>query len=226
MSERVRLVEALRSLVGAGLRQEDPYPVAVPASVTEAVGCLCAARDYGFVVLPLGSGSSFPPDFALRRKNVLAVCTARLAGMERLSPFAVRLLAGTPVAGVLRAVDTPRRTLGGLVCDTHRGHQAAVADALWRRVRRVELLDSRGEIVALAGPLCSSTGDSALASLLIGSRGRLGLVTAIEISGTVPVAVENEMVPRSDSLPAAAAQSVVARPDAQRIADESGLFQW
>jgi len=226
MSDRAKLIEALRDLVGSGLRQEDPHPVVVPGTLEEAAGCLRVARECGFVVLPLGSGSSFPADFALRRQNVLAVSSARLAGMERLSPFAVRVLAGTPTAAVLRAVDSPRRTVGGLLCDAHRSNGTSALGALWRRVRRMELINARGEITDLAGPLCISTTDPALAALVVGSRGRLGFVTALEIAGTVPIVVENETVPRSDSLPAGAAESVVSRLDAQRVADEAGLFQW
>jgi FAD/FMN-containing dehydrogenase len=226
MSDRAKLIEALRDLVGEGLRQEDPHPVVVPGTVAEAVDCLRVARDCGFVVLPLGSGSSFPADFALRRQNVLAVSSARLSGMERLSPFAVRLLSGTPVGAVIRAGDSPHRTLGGLVCDVHRGNRASTLGALWRRVRRMELINGHGEITELAGPLCISATDTALASLAVGSRGRLGFVTALEIAGTVPIVVENETAPRSDSLLANAAESAVARLDAQRVADEAGLFQW
>lgn len=226
MSDHAKLVEALRDLVGGGLRQEEPRPVVVPRTVQEAAGCLRVAREFGFVVLPLGSGSSFPADFSLRRENVVAVSSARLTGMERLSPFAVRVLAGTPTSVVLRAVDSPRRTLGGLICDAPRGHGVAALGALWRRLRRIEMITSRGEITDLAGPLCGSTADPALAALVVGSRGRLGLVTALEIAGTVPMVVENETVPRSESLPAGTAESVIARLDAQRVADEAGLFQW
>jgi FAD/FMN-containing dehydrogenase len=226
MSDRVKLIEALRELVGEGLRQDDPYPVAVPASIAEAAACLRLARECGFVVLPLGSGSSFPADFSLRRQNVLAVSSARLAGMERVSPYAVRVLSGTPTAAVLRAADSPRRTLGGLLCDVPRGPGVSALGALWRRVRRMEWINSRGETTDLAGPLCMSTTDPALAALVVGSRGRLGFVTALEIAGTAPIVVENETVPRSDSLPAGAAESAVSRLDAQRVADEAGLFQW
>jgi len=226
MSDRAKLVEALRSLVGIGLRQEDPHPVVVPANLEEAAGCLRLAREWDFVVLPLGSGSSFPADFALRRQNVLAVSSARLAGMERLSPFAVRVLSGTPTATVLRAVDSPRRTLGGLLCGVHRDNGTSALGALWRRVRRIELINGRGEVCDLAGPLCASTADPALAALVVGSRGRLGFVTALEIAGTAPIVVENETVPRSDSLPAGVAESAVSRLDAQRVADDAGLFQW
>jgi hypothetical protein len=88
------------------------------------------------------------------------------------------------------------------------------------------LINGRGEVTDLAGPLCISTTDPALAALVVGSRGRLGFVTALEIAGTAPIVVENETVPRSDSLPAGAAESAVSRLDAQRVADEAGLFQW
>jgi FAD/FMN-containing dehydrogenase len=226
MSDRVKLIEALRELVGEGLRQEDPHPVVVPGTIAEAAACLRLARECGFVVLPFGSGSSFPVDFALRRQDVLAVSSARLAGMERLSPYAVRVLAGTPTAAVLRGADLPRHTLGGLLCDVHRGPGVSILGALWRRVRRIEWINGRGETADLAGPLCMSATDPALAALVVGSRGRLGFVTALEIAGTAPIVVENETVPRSDSLPVGAADSAVSRLDTQRVADEAGLFQW
>jgi FAD/FMN-containing dehydrogenase len=226
MSDRAGLIETLRNLVSGGLRQEEPRPVVVPATVEEAAGCLRAAHEFGFVVLPLGSGSSFPADFSLRRENVLAVSAARLAGMERLSPFDVRILAGTPTAAVLRAVDSPRHTLGGLVCDVLRGRGVLALDVLWRRLRRVELINNGGQITTLAGPLCGSAGDCALATLIVGSRGRLGMVTALEICGPVPIVAENEMASRSDSLPAGATGCAVTRTEVQRLADECGLFQW
>jgi FAD/FMN-containing dehydrogenase len=226
MNDRERLSAALRDLIGDGLRQETPYPVVLPRTADEAVQCVRAARDFGFTVLPLGSGSSFAADFTLRRENVMAIAAVRLSGIERISPFTLRIQSGTSVTAVLRGVESARRTVGGLICELHRGNGLVPFSALWRRVRRVELIDGHGEITEWAGLLCTKNEDFALSSIIPGSRGRLGFVTALDIAGTIPIHVYDESSTLPDSLPAAATESAIGRSDVHRMTDTAGLFQW
>jgi FAD/FMN-containing dehydrogenase len=225
MSARAELEAVLQEIVGKGLRQDAFYPVVAPRTAEETALVIRAARDYQFSVLVLGNESSKPPQLTGLRENILVILNVWLTGIQSLSPFAARVLSGTPVSSVVKdGSEPPRKTLGGLICGTPGAHHDASLRALWPRVRYVEVILSSGETQRFAAPAAASADDPATANLLLGSRGRLGVVTAVEVTTPLPI-------PVTDSSERAATSSAVGEPlltqkDVQSLLDPHGLFQW
>lgn len=225
MSDRERLIAALVEIVGTGLRQEHPYPVVVPQSADEAVQCIRAARDYGYTVLPLGTGSSFSSDFSLRRDNVMAITTARLNGLEQISPFATRVSAGTAISAILRGMEHSRKTVGGFICDANKTANSNGLSFLWSNVRLVESISGSGDYLSVKGPAAIGAAEPAVANLFIGSRGRIGFITAVEVSGLIPMRADAAIASHSETITSSSDCSI-SRAEVAHYADPAGLFQW
>ncbi|RPH95340.1 FAD-binding oxidoreductase [candidate division KSB1 bacterium] len=226
MSAQTELTSQLREIAEQSILQEEPYPVVAPASVEDATAMIRAARDHSFRVMVLGSGSSFPEDFSLHRSNVMAVLSVKLTGMEPLSPFTVRVYCGTPAAALFEnAENLPRRTLGGLLCSIYRSGEESVLSNLWPRIRQLQVITGLGELHHLAGPAGFQAYDCGAANVLLGSRGRLGMITAAELLCPFPIVERNQ---DGDSLRAAygSGETSISRTDLQPLFDSSGLFQW
>lgn len=219
------LVQALRETVGAVLVQESPYAVVAPRTVESAVLGMRVARNHRFRVMVLGTGSSFPPQFTILRDDVMAILSAGLAGAVALSPFAVRILAGTPVSALFSASVSPgRKTVGGLIAAADCTFGDVLLRALWKRVLALEVIAPTGECRRLAGPVSASSADPATANAFIGSRGRLGMIAAVELSPPIPLgAIEVESEPRGRAFGEDAAFS---RRDLQQVLDPDAVFQW
>lgn len=225
MSDPERLIAALVEIVGTGLRQEQPYPVVVPQTAHEAVQCIRAARDHGYTVLPLGTGSSFSSDFSLRRDNVMAITTARLNGLEQVSPFATRVSSGTPISAILRGMEHSRKTVGGFICDAYRSANASGLHLLWSNVRLVESISGFGEYLSVKGPAAIGAAEPAVANIFIGSRGRIGFITAVEVSGLIPIQIDAAIASHSEAITSSSDCSI-SRVEIAHFADPAGLFQW
>jgi FAD/FMN-containing dehydrogenase len=219
------LISELREAVGDALVQESPYPVVAPRSVEIAAKTVMLARQNQFHVMVVGSGSSFAADFSVLRNNLLAILTTRLAGVERISPFACRVLSGTPVATVVRDPDAARKTIGGLLADSPRAENGRALRAFWSRVRAIEALTADGQVHRVT---CANSGHSAFptATMFRGTRGRLGMITAIELVGPIPIAADVDEAERLVAFNSGRGDPALSQHDLQQALDRDGIFQW
>jgi FAD/FMN-containing dehydrogenase len=226
MSARAELEAELKEIVGKGLRQDAFYPVVAPRTPEETAGVVRAARDHQFNVLVLGNESSKPPQLSSLRENILVILNVWLTGIQKTTPFAARVLSGTPVSSVVRGgSEPPRKTLGGLICGATATDQDASLRALWQRVRTLEVITASGETQRFAAPAAVSMDDPATASIFLGSRGRLGVVAAVELLTPLPIAVEDSNDKTALRKPDQG-EPLISRQDVQTLLDPNGLFQW
>jgi FAD/FMN-containing dehydrogenase len=226
MSAEGAFVSALREIADKALLQELPHPVVAPRTVEMARDVVLAAREHHFAVMVLGSGSSFPSDYALLRQRVVALLTVGMAGIERLSAFTVRVLAGTPVAMLVSGTAPVRRTLGGFLCDGQKNSGDPALRRLWPRVRAIEVVTARGDVQRLEGCSTASGTDPCTASLFLGSRGHLGMLAAVELMTPLPVLVSGDEPERRTGFGSEWDEPVLLAKDLQGQFDPDGLFQW
>ncbi|MBK6766855.1 MAG: FAD-binding oxidoreductase [bacterium] len=208
-----------------GLMQEKPYPVAAPLSLAALAEILQECVRVGWRVLPLGSGSSFPANFALRNDRTFAISMSRLRDVIRLESGRVYCQAGAPLRKVL-LLENPveRKTIGGLLCGTGDMVTRNAARELWQRTRNVVVTDAKGRINTLSGPAAANYSLSHGSSLLVESRGKAGIVVGLELDATeLPVELgKRSLCAASDEqLPFA-----VSRQVSLRTIDATSLFDW
>lgn len=225
MNVRMALAAALNDIVGSGLLQTDPHIVAAPRSVDETRAVVQAAREYGYSIMPLGTGSSFPSDYSLIRETSVAVLCAGLRSVEHYTPFRVRVESGTPAASLLNETTAcSRSTLGGLVCGMRRfGDDPALA-AIWRRIAALEILNGAGDsrLIARGG----RTANALAIDLFLGSRGRLGLITAFHLATPLPWAMNAQAAEAAHDIEQSSGDAVLTTADLQQMLDGSGAFHW
>ncbi|MBK6910104.1 MAG: FAD-binding protein [bacterium] len=208
-----------------GFLQERPYPVASPASVEAVQQIVQACADENWRVLPLGQGSSFPPNFALRSERVFAVITSRLRDVERLPNGRMLCGPGVPVQKLIVTEQlVERKTIGGLLCGVGDAVTRSAARSFWQLVHSVELLDSKGQVMALAGPASPQYLLGASAAMLLESRGKSGIVIGVEFAADeLPFELGRKSLlsGQSEQLPYA-----VSRQVSNRQADTLSLFDW
>ncbi|MBU0507270.1 FAD-dependent oxidoreductase [bacterium] len=223
------LLQGLQSLGTNVLLQDQPYPVAAPRSPEHAVECVRAAQEHSFVVMALGTGSSFPPDFSLLRDRVLALLTVGLAETRMLSPFVMRASAGSAIETIIQCeVQADRKTLGGFIAGARNGFSDPLVRALWSRIQTVEVLTSDAVLRGFPGPARTGGDGGAAAGLLVGSRGRLGMITAVELKPPLPILVSGiaDGNSRHPSFRSVGGDSVLGAGEIRAIVDRHGLFQW
>ncbi|MBI5059076.1 FAD-binding oxidoreductase [candidate division KSB1 bacterium] len=227
MSTLVEHTLRLAELAGAALRQTEPWPVVAPRTVELLSDIVRYARDERLRILVLGTGSSFESTFALERENVLAVMMYGFAATELLSAHELRVGAG--VSADLLGSDggvAPRRTMGGLLSDSASPASFAVREALGGRLRAIELMNSRGELVVLRGIGQGNGSQPALAPLVMGAGGRLGIVVAVRLAtGTMDVAASPAEQRHSRTM-APNRDAAVLRADLCPLFDPDGVFAW
>jgi hypothetical protein len=88
------------------------------------------------------------------------------------------------------------------------------------------MITAEAKVIRLAGSCTAHAGDPGLAKTLFGAKGRMGIITAVE----VPRSVAWSLPPREhgDTLvPAASAHDAgIKRADVTRLFDPAGLFAW
>ncbi len=227
MMSTVEFRALLHEIEGAAVLQEAPYPVVAPTTIEAAAACVRAARSQHFNVLVLGSGSSFPPDFHVLRENLLALMTIRLTGAQQVSAFTTRVLAGTSAAAVVRgAKEYPRKTVGGLLADSRDRAADPVIRELWTRATALEVISSAGELRRHLTVAVSSPDDPGTAELFLGSRGRLGMITALEVSGRLPLDLAENDGERRQGFVGERSEPPLTLMDLQAGLDPDGVFQW
>jgi FAD/FMN-containing dehydrogenase len=226
MSARTELEADLRNIVGKGLREDAYYPVVAPKTPDQIAQVIQVAGEHHFSVLVLGNESSQAPQLSALRENILVILNVWLTGIEKLSPFSVRVLSGTPVSSVVRGgSEPPRKTIGGLICGTSRLGNDASLSALWPRVRSLEVITAGGELQKFATPATVNMDDPATANFFLGSHGKLGVVASVELTTPLPVVVETQGE-QSASEPTMRGESLIALSEVQKLLDPNGLFHW
>lgn len=226
MNTKFEFLAMLREIAGKSLLQDSPYAVVAPDTVELAAQIVRAARDCQFNIMVLGSGSTFPPDFTILRENLLALMTIRLSGVNPVSPFAARVLAGTPLSAIVQdgSVNS-RRTIGGVLCDP-KSLASRPVRALWARIHAVEVMGKDGALRRFATSAAAGMDDPGTASLLLGSRGRLGLITAVELDTPLPIVPGESDGEKRVGFDLGEGAAALAMKDVQPLLDPDGLFQW
>ena len=136
-----------------GLMQIKPYPVSSPTTIDALAAIIRMCSEANWRILPLGTGSSFPENFALKSDRTFAVASSRLREMSRLSNGRVYCQPGVSVNKVLLGDSSvQRKTIGGLICGSGDLATRNAAKSFWQTVQCVELIDAKGHTVSLTGP--------------------------------------------------------------------------
>jgi FAD/FMN-containing dehydrogenase len=227
MSRHDAILEEICASSRESVLQKEPYPVVAPGSVAGVTDAVRIAVKHGYTIMPIGSGSSFAADFAVGRPETMAIMSVRLFGVEAISGFALRVLAGTPLSAVFRGAALPqRRTVGGFVCGSRGLAEDAYLRWLWPCVRCVEMVTAVGETVRFCAETVADATHPPLASMLIGSRGRLGIVTAIEMFPPLPIVIRTERLEQQEDIGESRGLSVLEFNDLRSAFDKQGAFHW
>jgi FAD/FMN-containing dehydrogenase len=184
------------------------------------------ARIEGLKVMVLGTGSSFADNFRLASANVIAIMTYRLSGLQQISPFVTRILSGTLLARLFTGdILTERKTLGGLIAGCQPGRDAA-AGVVVSRLLAVEMINAEAKVVRLAASNTAHSGDPGLANALFGSQGRAGIITAVEVTRSLPWNLQADSGADGFVPSVASHDAAVKRTDVIRLLDPDGLFAW
>jgi len=162
-----------------------------PRSTEEVAATLTWASEHGMGVLPIASGQR------VRRPGLdrpfLVLRTERLGGVERYEPADLTLTAraGTPMidlqqelerAGQWLPFDPPdieERTLGGLVATGESGAVWMGFGELRNHVLGATVVTGDGRTLALGGRVVKNVAGFDLLKAVVGSRGRLGVITSV-----------------------------------------------
>ena len=217
---------SLPDVAGDSLVQEFPYPVVAPRSIETLTLVVQYARIEGLKVMVLGTGCSFADNFRLATSKVIAIMTYRLTGMQQVSPLVTRILCGTPLARLFTGdAMTERRTLGGLIAGCQPGREAA-AGVVASHLLAVDMINAEAKAVRLAASNTTHVGDPGLANSLFGSQGRAGIITAVEVSRSLPWNLQTESGMNGFMPSLASHDAAIKRTDVIRLLDPDGLFAW
>lgn len=200
--------EAVR--IGAGV---EPALVVAPTSTEELAQVVRWAGREGVGVLPLASGARAT---LLKPEGRFVVLDTRaLTGIEEYEPadLTVTSGAGTRFAVIddrLRAngqwapFDAPamrERTIGGLVADAPHGPLWAGYGALKNHVLGATVVTGDGRVLRLGGKVVKNVAGFDLLRTVVGSRGRLGVVTSVCLRAFPLPVVDRVLVRIGGSVP-------------------------
>jgi glycolate oxidase FAD binding subunit len=188
--------EALEALPGSTVRialGRAPDTVVAPGSVDEVVELLEWAQATGVGVIPVGTGAHVGD----RRpeRSYIALSTARLRGIEIYEPADLTLTAaaGTPLTELARIsgehrqwlpldpMDAPNRTLGGIAATGVSGPLWAGYGHVRNHVLGMTVVCGDGRTLRLGGRVVKNVAGFDLIKPMVGSRGRLAVVTSVTI---------------------------------------------
>ena len=183
-----------------------------PQSTEEVADTLRWATANSVGVLPVGSGERLPKRSVEGRFIVLA--TDRLAGFEIYEPADLTLTAraGTRLSHVDAALRAHRqwlpfdppgvatRTLGGLVAMGESGPVATGYGELRSHVLGATVVTGDGRVLRLGGRVVKNVAGFDLLRPLVGSRGRLGVITSVCLRAFPVPAVDRVLLFRSEDV--------------------------
>ena len=168
-----------------------PDAVVAPGSVEEVVEVLEWAQATGVGVIPVGTGAHVGD----RRpeRSYIALSTARMGGIEIYEPADLTLTAaaGTPLTELARIsgehrqwlpmdpMDAPNRTLGGLAATGVSGPLWAGYGHVRNHVLGMTVVCGDGRTLRLGGRVVKNVAGFDLIKPMVGSRGRLAVVTSV-----------------------------------------------
>jgi glycolate oxidase FAD binding subunit len=183
-----------------------------PRSTEEVSETLRWAMANSVGVLPLGSGGRLRPRALEGRFIVLA--TDRLVGFEIYEPADVTLTAkaGTSLSDVNATLGAHRqwlpydppgaaaRTLGGLVATGESGPVATGYGELRNHVLGATVVCGDGRVLRFGGRVVKNVAGFDLLRPVVGSRGRLGVITSLCLRAFPIPAVDRLLVLRADDV--------------------------
>lgn len=199
-----------------------PEAVVHPTSTEEVATTLRLASTHGVGVAVVASGARLRVTRDLGRP-FLVLCTDRLSGIEIYEPADLTLTAkaGTPVRALATELHANRqwlpydpphlddRSLGGLVATGDSGPLGMGYGELRNHVLGLTLVTGDGRTLRLGGRVVKNVAGFDLLKPIVGSRGRLGVITAVCVRAFPEPSCERVLVLRGDSpdalLPAARA---------------------
>jgi glycolate oxidase FAD binding subunit len=169
-----------------------PEAVVRPASAEEAAATMRWASENDVGVAVVSSGKRFR-GARLTGRPFLILSTERLVGMEAYEPADLTLTAGagTPVSTVARELgahrqwlpyDPPQveeRSLGGLVSTGESGPLWMGYGELRNHVLGATVVTGDGRVLRLGGRVVKNVAGFDLLKAVVGSRGRLAVITSI-----------------------------------------------
>jgi glycolate oxidase FAD binding subunit len=204
--------------------------VITPGSTEEVARLMAWANRNHAGVLPLGAAREWPASVDRPRadRHCVVLSTARLTGVETYEPADLTLTAGagTPVHAIdetLRAhaqwmpFDPPwmeDRTLGGLAASGESGPLWAGYGELRNHVLGMTVVTGDGRVLRLGGRVVKNVAGYDLIKAMVGSRGRLAVVTSVCIRA-FPVPAVDRILGLAGSSPGAlvtVAQKAVSAP--------------
>jgi glycolate oxidase FAD binding subunit len=188
-----------------------------PQATEEVADTLRWASAEGVGVLPVGSGERVRHGALEGRFVVLS--TERLSGFEIYEPADVTFTAraGTRLADVNATLGAhrqwlpfdppslPDRTLGGLVASGESGAVAMLYGELRNHVLGATLVCGDGRVIRLGGRVVKNVAGFDLLRPVVGSRGRLGVITSVCLRAFPIPAVDRLLVHRSSDVAGLAA---------------------
>jgi glycolate oxidase FAD binding subunit len=165
------------------------------AAAIERLRAEVAASPVGTRLLPV-AGATKPALSLSARADVQALDVSGLSGIVEYDPaeLTVTALAATPVAEVAQALaqhgqylpfDPPLAaagaTLGGTLCAAASGSGALRHGGIRDFVIGVRLIDGTGHVVGGGGRVVKNAAGFDLPKLMVGSRGRLGVVVQVSL---------------------------------------------
>ena len=169
----------------------EPEALLRPDSTEEVAAVLRWASDEGVGVVTIGSGTHLLGEAPEDRFVVLS--TDRLTGLEiyEAADLTLTARAGTPLLDLGKTLsehgqwlpfdppDVGARTLGGLVASGESGPLWMGYGALRNHVLGAVLVTGDGRILRLGGRVVKNVAGFDLLKVVVGSRGRLGVVTSV-----------------------------------------------
>ena len=189
-----------------------PEAVALPASCEEVAAIMEWASAERVRVVPAGSGRRLRA--ARGDERFIVIASDRLAGFEIYEPADLTFTAGagTSLAEVDARIgpngqwlpfdppDVAGRTLGGLVALADSGPLATGYGALRNHVLGMTVVTGDGRTLHLGGRVVKNVAGFDLLKPLVGSRGRLALITSVCIRAFPVPAVDRVLVLSERSL--------------------------
>lgn len=192
-----------------------PEAVVRPASTEEVASTMRWASSRGVCVLVLASGGRLRGPRRLDRPFVI-LCTERLVGTEVYEPADLTLTAkaGTPVAAVAAELGAQRqwlpydpphmeqRSLGGLVATGESGPLWMGYGDLRNHVLGATVVAGDGRVIRLGGRVVKNVAGFDLLKTMVGSRGRLAVLTSVCVRAFPVAQVDRVLVLRGGTVDA------------------------
>ena len=189
----------------------EPEAIVHPESVEEVSAALRWAGESGVRIIAVGSGCHLPALWQEGRFVVLS--TTRLTGIEIYEPADLTLTArsGTSLADIDAELRTHRqwlpfdpphvldRTLGGFVATGQSGPLWMGYGELRNHVLGMTIVSGDGRMLKLGGRVMKNVAGFDLLKPIIGSHGRLGVITSVSLRAFPVPAVERVLVLKADS---------------------------